>query len=88
MKIMALCGSGLGSSFMLELNIKAVLDELAITGVEVDHTSVTQATPDMADYFIVGMDLVESLPTFKNVLTLRNLMDKEELKVLLAKTLN
>ncbi len=87
MKIMALCGSGLGSSFMLELNIKAVLDELEINGVEVDHTSVTQATPDMADYFIVGMDLVGSLPTFTNVLTLKNLMDKEELKTLLNKTL-
>lgn len=30
MKIMAVCGSGLGSSFMLEMNIKKVLNKLSI----------------------------------------------------------
>ena len=28
MKIMAVCGSGLGSSFMLEMNIKKVLKKI------------------------------------------------------------
>lgn len=87
MKIMALCGSGLGSSFMLELNIKAVLDDLDLTDIEVDHSSIAQATPDMADYFIVGNDLANSLPNFQHVLTLNNLMDKNELKILLTKEL-
>ncbi len=85
MKIMALCGSGLGSSFMLELNIKSVLSDLGINDIEVDHTSVTQATPDMADYFVVGKDLADSLPNFKNKIIMKNLMDKEELKEKLIK---
>ncbi len=85
MKIMALCGSGLGSSFMLELNIKSVLSELGKSNIEVDHTSVTQATPDMADYFVIGQDLAESLPNFENKIILKNLMDKVELKEKLSK---
>ncbi len=85
MKIMALCGSGLGSSFMLELNIKSVLSELGKSDIEVDHTSVTQATPDMADYFVIGQDLAESLPNFDNKIILKNLMDKVELKEKLSK---
>ncbi len=87
MKIMALCGSGLGSSFMLELNIKAVLTELNCEDVEVGHTSLTQAIPEMADYFIVGKDLANSLNGFKNVLIINNLMDKNELKQILSEKL-
>ena len=33
MKIMAVCGSGLGSSFMVEMNIKKVLKKLNIDAV-------------------------------------------------------
>lgn len=36
MKIMAICGSGLGSSFMVEMNIKKVLKKLNIDA-EVEH---------------------------------------------------
>ena len=37
MKIMAICGSGLGSSFMVEMNIKKVLKKLEIEA-EVEHS--------------------------------------------------
>ena len=37
MKIMAVCGAGLGSSFMMEMNIKKVLKKINITA-EVDHS--------------------------------------------------
>ena len=37
MKILVCCGSGLGSSFMIEMNIENVLNELGVKGVEVNH---------------------------------------------------
>lgn len=80
MKIMALCGSGLGSSFMVELNIKNVLKDLGVTDAEVGHTSVAQASPDQADLFVIGADLAQSLPAYNNLIVLNNLMDKVELK--------
>lgn len=39
MKIMAICGSGLGSSFMVEMNIKKVLKKLNIDA-EVEHSDL------------------------------------------------
>lgn len=48
MKIMAICGSGLGSSFMVEMNIKKVLKKLNIDA-EVEHSDLSSATPGAAD---------------------------------------
>lgn len=39
MKIMAICGSGLGSSFMVEMNIKKVLKKLNIQA-DVEHSDL------------------------------------------------
>lgn len=60
MKMAAVCGSGLGSSFMVEMNINSVLNELGVTGVEVAHYDMGSATPDLADVFFVGGDLADS----------------------------
>lgn len=38
-RIMAVCGSGLGSSFMVEMNVNEVLSELGLSGYEVSHSS-------------------------------------------------
>ena len=46
MKFMAACGSGLGSSFMVEMNINKVLGELGVSGVEVRMTFDPPWTPD------------------------------------------
>lgn len=53
MKIMAICGSGLGSSFMVEMNIKKVLKKLNIDA-EVEHSDLSSATPGAADLFCNG----------------------------------
>ena len=52
MKIMAICGSGLGSSFMVEMNIKKVLKKLDIEA-EVEHSDLSSATPGAADLFVM-----------------------------------
>ena len=40
-KIMCCCGSGLGSSLMVQMNIEKALKNLGIEGVEADHTSLS-----------------------------------------------
>ncbi|WP_455425251.1 PTS sugar transporter subunit IIB [Dryocola sp. LX212] len=59
MKIMAICGSGLGSSFMVEMNIKKVLKKLNIDA-EVEHSDLSSATPGAADLFVMAKDIAES----------------------------
>lgn len=84
MKILAVCQSGLGTSFMVQMNIQAILkaEKVDTSDIELDHSDVGSATPDAADYFFVEStlaDAVGSLPKDRTVL-LKSLIDKEETK--------
>lgn len=81
MKLAAVCGSGLGSSFMVEMNINSVLNELGVTGVEVSHYDMGSATPDLADVFFVAGDLADSAKHLGEVVVLNSIIDMDELKV-------
>lgn len=80
MKIMAVCGSGLGSSFMLEMNIIEILKEMNVSGVEVEHADLGSASADMADIFVAGRDIAEGAGHLGDVVVLNNILDKNELK--------
>ena len=80
MKIAAVCGSGLGSSFMVEMNIQGILKDLGVNNVETAHFDVGSAMEGSADYFFVGKDLADSLSNLKNVIVLDSIIDKKELK--------
>lgn len=80
MRIAAVCGSGLGSSFMVEMNINSVLKELGVTGVEVSHYDVGSAAPELADVFFVGGDLADSVQHLGNVIVLNSIIDMDELR--------
>ena len=86
-KILVVCGNGLGSSFMVEMNVKSILNELGIEA-EVDHTDLTTSKSENADYFLGSTEIVENLEDGKrNVIKLNNLMDKKELRTALEANL-
>lgn len=85
MKILAVCGSGLGSSFMLEMNIKKVLTQLGVDA-EVEHTDLASATEGSADIFIMSSDLANST-SLKNVISLNSIINLAELKEKLEEVL-
>ncbi len=80
MKIMAVCGSGLGSSFMVEMNIKKILKKMAIEA-EVEHADLASATADAADLFVMAKDIAASasVPEDKLVI-IDNIIDINELE--------
>lgn len=85
-KIMCACGSGLGSSLMVEMNIKDVLKNLGKEGVEVVHTTTSDVKPGAADLFVVGRDLadfIKGVPE-EEIVVLNNIIDKNELQTKLA----
>lgn len=41
--IMCCCGGGVGSSFMVQLNVQSLLKKHGIEGVSVDHVSVPRS---------------------------------------------
>lgn len=81
-KIMCACGSGLGSSLMVQMNIDDVLRDLGKTDVSVDHSTISDVVPGAADLFVIGRDLenfVTDIPEEQKVV-LVNIVDKDELK--------
>ncbi len=79
-KVVCICGSGLGSSFLVEMNVKTVLKALGKTEVEVEHTDLGSAWPGIADLIVCGQDLYDNLKRFGDTIGLDNIMDKVELK--------
>jgi PTS system ascorbate-specific IIB component len=80
MKIMVVCGNGLGSSFIMEMNVKKALTELGKTA-EVDHTDLTSARTVQADLFIGAADIMGQLDDgTRTIITLENMMSIPEIK--------
>ncbi|MBT2569648.1 PTS sugar transporter subunit IIB [Planococcus sp. ISL-110] len=80
MKIMVVCGNGLGSSFIMELNVKKALKELGKTA-EVDHTDLTSAKSVQADIFIGAADIMSQMDDGKRtIVNLQNMMSIPEIK--------
>lgn len=81
MKILVCCGSGLGSSFMIEMNVENALRELGVSGVELDHSDLGSAKGYNADLYIGTRDIAPELETIgKPVISLNNMLDNDELK--------
>jgi PTS system ascorbate-specific IIB component len=80
MKIMVVCGNGLGSSFIMELNVKKALTEMGKTA-EVDHTDLASAKTEPADIYIGAADIVGQLDDGnRTIITLENMMNISEIK--------
>ena len=80
-RIMDVCGSGLGSSFMVEMNITDVLNELGVSDqYEASHTSLADVTAGDSDIFVTGLDLADSASHLPELIVLDSLLDKDELK--------
>lgn len=88
-KIMAVCGSGLGSSFMVEMNITEVLKELGVDDkYEASHTSLADVTASDADIFVTGIDLADSASHLPELIVLDSLLDRDELKAKIQEKIN
>ncbi|AHG72342.1 PTS sugar transporter subunit IIB [Mannheimia bovis] len=78
MKIMAVCGSGLGSSFMMEMNIKKALNKIGVEA-DVSHTDLASVTPNDADLFVMAKDIAASsnVPADK-IIVIKNMVGLAE----------
>lgn len=87
MKILVVCGNGLGSSFMMELNVKKVLDKLGVTA-EVSHTDLASSKTEDADYFIGSPEIMEQLVDGKRkTISVVNIFNLDEIQSALESAL-
>ncbi|MFL2076524.1 PTS sugar transporter subunit IIB [Marinilactibacillus psychrotolerans] len=82
LKIGTACGSGLGSSFMVQMNIEDILKELEVdmSKVEVEHYDMGSVTPEAADVWFVGADLADAASHLGDVRVLNSIIDMDELR--------
>jgi len=80
MKILVVCGSGLGSSFILELNVKKALEAMG-KEAEVRHTDLASAKAEMADIYLGASDIVNELAKDNAIIvSIVNMMNISEIK--------
>lgn len=66
---------------MVEMNVQEVLKMLNVEStIDVEHSDIMTASPEMADLFICGRDLEENAARLGDVLILDNIIDKQELE--------
>lgn len=84
LRIGTACGSGLGSSFMVQMNIEKLLKEKGIdkSAVDVEHYDLGGASADAADIWVVAQDLANSAQHLGDVRVLKSIIDMQELEVL------
>ena len=87
MKILTVCSTGLGSSFITQLNIDKALKELGVTGVETNHSDLGSVNKGDADIIVVGRDIADAAKDLGDVVVLNSLIDMKEIKEKLAEAL-
>ncbi|TQR35319.1 PTS sugar transporter subunit IIB [Lysinibacillus sphaericus] len=87
MKILVVCGNGLGSSFIMELNVKKALAELGKVA-EVTHTDLASAKAEKADIYIGAEDIINQLGEERgHIVSIVNMMSISEIKLKLKSLL-
>jgi len=83
LKVLAACGNGMGSSLIIKMKIKKVLDDMGLE-CDVHHASVGQAKSDAKnfDLVIVSEMFVKEFSNAGNakIVGLRNLLSDEEIR--------
>jgi ascorbate PTS system EIIB component len=81
MKILAVCGMGLGSALVLRMQAEKALKELGLTAdLEVADIGTARAIAPSADLILTSQELAEQLGTVKpKVVTISNFIDLREM---------
>ena len=81
MKIVAICGSGIGSSGILKVNAERVLKRLALEAdVTAAHLSSLSSDAADAQVILTSAEFVDAIgPTNADVIVIENYFDTEEL---------
>jgi len=82
MKIVAVCGMGIGTSILLKMNIEKVLENLGIDGdVEAADIGVAKGYGRTADIMLTSQDLAEEIGDVSaTVIVIDNFFDLTEIE--------
>ncbi len=81
MKIMTVCGFGVGTSLLLKMTVDSILEEEGING-EVEASDMTSACGNSADLILTSKEIGKEIEgqISGKLVYISNFMDKEEVK--------
>lgn len=80
MVIKTVCGSGLGSSLLVEMNVKSILNAKGVAYDAVEHTNISSFNKNGVDWVVVGADVAPALEIDEDKkIILLNILSKDEL---------
>ncbi|WP_300347736.1 PTS sugar transporter subunit IIB [Clostridium sp.] len=81
MKILTVCGFGVGTSLLLKMTIESVLSEEGIEG-EVEAQDMTSVCGNSADLIFTSKEIKEQIEgnVTGKIINISNFMDKEEIR--------
>lgn len=82
LKILTVCGAGLGSSFACQMSVEAVLKDLGVEA-KLDHTDISSVAAQTADIILSGKNFekqFERITVNCPTIFLDKLVDKTEIK--------
>ena len=82
LKILAVCGAGLGSSFACQMSAEAVLKDLGVDA-KMDHTDISSVSGAQADIIIAAKNFEKQFERYTiscPTVFLERLVDKNEIR--------
>lgn len=80
MKIVTICGNGIGSSLMCKMKIEEILDEEGITNFTVESADFNSALSKGADIYVSVAELIEQLPNDVEKIVIRSYVNKKKIR--------
>lgn len=86
-KVVTVCGAGVGSSMMMRLFSQQILDDEGIEA-DVEASDISSVSPDSYDILITTSDFADALrDSSARIIKIDNMMDKPYLKEQLLKAI-
>ncbi|NIY83111.1 PTS sugar transporter subunit IIB [Vibrio hepatarius] len=88
MKILTVCGLGMGTSLILSMNVESVLkSEFGISNYKIEHMDVSSARSVSADLIITNSEFIDNLSGCGcPVIEVNDYLNLEEIKTALNKS--
>ncbi|WP_305844806.1 PTS sugar transporter subunit IIB [Photobacterium leiognathi] len=80
-KILVVCGNGLGTSLMMEMAVKDVVNKIGLVA-DIDHEDLSSASSSNADIWVAATDVATQLEAAgkQNIVSLKNIFDKASIE--------
>lgn len=85
--IVCCCSNGLGSSMIMEMNLKRALAAIGRSDITVRHIPLSEANSFTDELYVVGLDIAPQMKDFKRVVVIKDMISTDEFKYKLNRAL-